>query len=711
MKTKSNAVIVAAVILLGFIFAACDTVLPGDKDTGAVEITIGGDRTFSIRTITGVDSATVVLSHEVYPSLRKTGEHDSMISFSYVKAGTWTVQVYLDDTTNDITRYYGEGTVEVVPGETSGAVVTVYATGGVGVDVEEGFNAPSFENIVVDSAAQTITVDITLTEDQGLDGATIKYTTNGNDPRDETTSAESYPGVVIGYGDTLQAVTYYSASGDTSDVTEFAYGLPLFSEPPGTYEANLSVSITTLVPGATIRYTTDGSTPTYLHGTIGGAESPVLLTEPASTLKAVSFMPGDPDSVSDVASAVYTLTFSSDITVYLNFDYNSPLTDGVSVIDWSPSGEYSAVNEIDPNYQYITIVNDGTQVLSITDIDLFDETGEAPTSDFDVENIDGLASPHLLEPGEEFRCYLEFIPRESNTRNGELHIYSSDPDAENVFEISLTGEGNYRPTLKNQEGFLVEDADDTTVNGFYAYAGENSQGAYFAQEDPGTHYIWAPGTSFDLDSPYASKYGFPDVYYRSYIIGTIYDYSDLDLDPTSDYGETPSQWKYVRRALSNNSSYTYHPWGASYEAYQPDYFWGYQYYWKTVGASGTYAPTVSGPGGDDDYAGYILRGSPVVGKTLSVEKYVIDDGADSSEPDSDGPYTVSVQWQRRGMSTGFDWEDISGATSETYTVQEGDYEADGMSIRAKMSVTAAGGVTEGATIYTYDYEVRPAPAP
>jgi hypothetical protein len=43
---------------------------------------------------------------------------------------------------------------------------------------------------------------------------------------------------------------------------------PLFSPAPGIYMDPQDVTISTTTPGATIRYTTDGSTPTTTNGTV-----------------------------------------------------------------------------------------------------------------------------------------------------------------------------------------------------------------------------------------------------------------------------------------------------------------------------------------------------------------------------------------------------------------------------------------------------------
>jgi hypothetical protein len=70
---------------------------------------------------------------------------------------------------------------------------------------------------------------------------------------------------------------------------------PTFTPAPGSYTSAVAVTINTATSGASISYTTDGSTPTQTHGTIGVA--PVFVTLGSTmTLKAIAFKSGYTDS-------------------------------------------------------------------------------------------------------------------------------------------------------------------------------------------------------------------------------------------------------------------------------------------------------------------------------------------------------------------------------------------------------------------------------
>lgn len=102
----------------------------------------------------------------------------------------------------------------------------------------------------------------------------------------------------------------YEKSGPQYDTPHFTYthqgavqpvATPTFSPPGGTYSTAQTVSISTSTSGATIRYTTDGSTPT--------AGSPVYsgpVSVPSSrTIKAIGIKSGQPNSA--VGSAQYVI--------------------------------------------------------------------------------------------------------------------------------------------------------------------------------------------------------------------------------------------------------------------------------------------------------------------------------------------------------------------------------------------------------------------
>lgn len=78
---------------------------------------------------------------------------------------------------------------------------------------------------------------------------------------------------------------------------------PAFNPPPGSYTGEQTVDLTTSTPGAQIRYTTDGSTPTRTHGTI--YSGPLMLSGDTD-LRAMAWKDGLTDS--GVTQGAYDIT-------------------------------------------------------------------------------------------------------------------------------------------------------------------------------------------------------------------------------------------------------------------------------------------------------------------------------------------------------------------------------------------------------------------
>src|SRR5207245_172507 len=143
-------------------------------------------------------------------------------------------------------------------------------------------------------------------------GATIHYTTDGSTP---TTSSPVYGGALT-FPQTTTLKAMAAASGMTdSAVASATYTVqqrvatPAFSPGGGTYTGSVTVSISDATSGATIHYTTDGSTPTTSSPVYGGA----LTFTQTTTLKAMAAASGMTNST--VASATYTIQQSFTLTV------------------------------------------------------------------------------------------------------------------------------------------------------------------------------------------------------------------------------------------------------------------------------------------------------------------------------------------------------------------------------------------------------------
>jgi hypothetical protein len=234
-------------------------------------------------------------------------------------AGTYTSaqSVTISDATSGATIYYTtdgstpttgstvySGPIKVSSTETLKAVAiasgySLSDVASVAYTINLPAAAPTFS-----LATGTYTSAQTVTISDATAGATIYYTTDGSAP---TTNSTQYAGPIkVSSTETLKAVAIASGY-SLSDVTSATYTInlpaatPTFSLAAGTYTSAQSVTISDATSGATIYYTTDGSTPTT-NSTQYAGPIKVSATE---TLKAMAIASGY--SLSDVASAAYTI--------------------------------------------------------------------------------------------------------------------------------------------------------------------------------------------------------------------------------------------------------------------------------------------------------------------------------------------------------------------------------------------------------------------
>jgi subtilase family serine protease len=150
----------------------------------------------------------------------------------------------------------------------------------------------------------TYTTTRTVSISDSTPGAAIYYTTNGATP---TANSTKYTGaVIVNSTETLKAIA--TASGySASAVASAAYtitppaAIPSFSPGAGSYAIAQSVTISDATSGATIYYTTNGSTPTASSSKYTGA----VTVKSTETLKAIAIASAYTNS--SVASASYTI--------------------------------------------------------------------------------------------------------------------------------------------------------------------------------------------------------------------------------------------------------------------------------------------------------------------------------------------------------------------------------------------------------------------
>jgi LysM repeat protein len=225
--------------------------------------------------------------------------------------------VTIGDATSGATIYYTtNGTTPTTSSAVYSGPLTVSATETLeAIAVATGYSnspvataaytiAPTLPAPAFSPAAGSYSTTQSVTVSDSTAGATIYYTTNGTTP---TTSSTKYTGAItVSATETLEAISvesgYCSSPAATAPYT-IAAGLtaPTFSPAPGTYTSPQSVTISDATAGATIYYTTNGTTPTTSSTAYTGA----IWQSSTQTLKAIAVESGYANSA--VTTAAYTI--------------------------------------------------------------------------------------------------------------------------------------------------------------------------------------------------------------------------------------------------------------------------------------------------------------------------------------------------------------------------------------------------------------------
>jgi hypothetical protein len=254
----------------------------------------------------------------------------------------------------------------------------------------------------------TYTAPQSVTLSDTTPGATIHYTTDGSTP---TTSSPVYTAAIaVNTTTTINAIAAASAFSNSA-VASGTYVInlptaatPTFSPLPGTYSTAQSVTLSDTTPGATIYYTTDGSTPTVSSTKY---TTPIAVST-TTTIKAIAAASGYNNSA--VATGVYVISRviqyeaetvpSTGVPNHRVFRWKG-FTDGIGIaVDATKVGNYIAFTlnmpqpgTYDVRFASKTSPKRGIGQLSVSGIsvgpavDQYNANGGGVWKEFDVGNI------------------------------------------------------------------------------------------------------------------------------------------------------------------------------------------------------------------------------------------------------------------------------------------------------------------------------------
>jgi N-acetylneuraminic acid mutarotase len=242
-------------------------------------------------------------------------------------AGTYTStqSVTITDSTAGATIYYTtngttptassnqyNGAISVSSTETieAIAVATGFSNSGV-ASAAYTINLPAAAAPVFSPAVGTYTSAQTVTLTDSSPGAAIYYTTNGTTP---TASSTLYSGAItVSSTETIEAIAVASGFSNSAVATgtytiNLPAATPVIAPAGGTYTSAQSVTITDATAGATIYYTTNGTTPTASSTVYSGA----ITVSSSETIEAIAVASGFSNSA--VASATYNINLPAAAT-------------------------------------------------------------------------------------------------------------------------------------------------------------------------------------------------------------------------------------------------------------------------------------------------------------------------------------------------------------------------------------------------------------
>ena len=339
-------------------------------------------------------------------------------------------------------------------------LVAAILTGCGGGGVSGGTNPPQTAATPTFSPSPgTYTSAQTVTISDSTPGASIYYTTNGTTPSTASTLFSSTSPLSVSTTTTIEAIAVASAYSNSAVATGTytinlpAAATPTFSPAPGAYSSAQSVTISDTTAGASIYYTTDGSTPTT-SSTLFSASNPIAVSS-TTTIEAIAVVSGYTQSA--VATGTYTIATPGPTVsvVQSTNDETELMTAQPSVTFLLDSGDASTNTIVmDATQQYQTIDGFGAAFTDsaaylLNEVAQTSQLGSA-MSDLFTRNGNGIGLSFMRNPmgaSDIARTVYSFDDQPVGTTDLTLADFSIQHDQTDIIPIILQAK-SLNPQLK-----------------------------------------------------------------------------------------------------------------------------------------------------------------------------------------------------------------------------------------------------------------------
>ena len=369
----------------------------------------------------------------------------------------------------------GNNSIQLRSNNNNSGIITT-ASGGKVKKVEISFNSNTTNGRIVDvygkHTSYTSAADLYDESTQGTRiGSIVKGTTTSL-----TVSGDyEYIGIRSNSGALyITSITITWETGGSTPVETCA--TPAFSPAEGTFTEAQNVTISTTTSGASIYYTTDGTTPSSSNGTLYTAAIPVSET---TTIKAIAVKTGCNDS--QVAEATYTINSGgSSGTIYRKVISTDALT----------TGDYLIVYEGD------NVAFDGSLVE--LNLDMANNTKSVAISNQTIETAENIYFTYNAAAGT-LKSASGYYIGKINTSNG-MNISATEPY---THTITIDNSGNAIITSTNVTNGPSLRFNSASNQKRFRYYGSGQQAIQLYKKDSTDPTLLATPTTLALtDIPY-----------------------------------------------------------------------------------------------------------------------------------------------------------------------------------------------------------------